>query len=257
MPKKFSNYGEFAWGIAIFEKNSSEHFAAYKFAGSLIHPQVVLTSAHNLYERDPSKLILRGGVWNIFSSHEAQEHQDRYVRDVITHPEFNYSSGDHDIALILLNTPFTIRENIRTICLANERTRIQDHECLSAAWGKETWNDDFHTSLMKKVVLEIVPHQQCQTSLGNQFSIGPSHVCAKGTVDLDTCLGDGGSALFCGELDDGAPVYYQHGVTAYGNKCSNKLPGIYTSIPFHRDWIDHQFHRLNLTKHYYTHTAGN
>lgn len=256
MPKKFSNYGEFPWGIAIFEKNSSAELAAYKFAGSLIHPLVVLTSAHNLQNRDVRNLILRAGVWNVFSSVELQPHQDRYVYDTIIHPEFNYSTGIHDIALIQLKSPFSIRENVRTICLANERTRIQDDSCLSAAWGKQTWDDDFHTSLMKKVRLEIVPHQQCQTSLGNQFNIGPSHVCAKGTVELDTCLGDGGSALFCGELDDGVPVYYQHGVTAYGNKCSNKLPGIYTSVPFHRSWIDHQFDLMNLNRSSYAHAGG-
>ena len=101
---------------------------------------------------------------------------------------------------------------------------------------------------LKYVKLPMVDPKACETSLqnyklGSQFKLHESFLCAGGGKGGDTCIGDGGSPLFC--LLDGENVgvddvqYVQVGVTAWGIGCSVEgVPGIYSSVKSALSWIN-------------------
>jgi hypothetical protein len=60
----------------------------YINGGSLIHPSVVLTAAQ-LVSRVRDQLRVRAGEWDTKSANEIYPHQDRVVKEVVTHKDFS------------------------------------------------------------------------------------------------------------------------------------------------------------------------
>ena len=74
-----------------------------------------------------------------------------------------------------------------------------------------------YQTVLKEVVVPLVPHEQCQqtlrkkTRLGQFFELDKSFLCAGGTKDVDTCRGDGGSPLVCKQASG---PWFQSGIKA-------------------------------------------
>ena len=88
---------------------------------------------------DQRRLKVRGGEWNTRSTAEPTPHQDRNVRGVIIHPQ--YASGPlfNDIALVILNEPFNISENVDTICIPVQDANFDGSRCYATGWGKDSF----------------------------------------------------------------------------------------------------------------------
>jgi hypothetical protein len=78
--------------------------------GALIHPQVVLTCAHNL---GYPNVYVRAGVLTMKSSSS----NERGVMRFIKHPNSTWtSSGDaNNLALLVLYSPFELNSNLNTV----------------------------------------------------------------------------------------------------------------------------------------------
>lgn len=247
-----AQFGEFPWTIAFFEtfENNGTTNATYQFAGSLIHPRIVLSTAHNFLKKNLSHMFARAGEWDLSTENEILPHQDRNIVDIKTY-EFDYAIGANDISLVVLEKEFTISEHIRTVCLARTGQSFID-ECKLIGWGKDSFNDMHLSHLAKKVTLTTVELEECQkklrrSALGPAFMLDPSQICASGNEVEDSCPGDGGAALVCPEDD----VFYQYGITSWGIGCANQYPGVYTKIPYFRSWIDLEFRRNEWDNSYY------
>jgi plasma kallikrein len=87
-----AGFGEFPWTVAILTQNKQCLCGA-----SLIHPSVVLTGAHcvfNLTERD---LKIRAGEWDTQTTKERLPYQERNIQAVLVHPDFHSKSLANDI----------------------------------------------------------------------------------------------------------------------------------------------------------------
>lgn len=89
---------------------------------------------------------------------------------------------------------------------------------------------------LHKAVVQVISRQQCRQAIGRYQVLASDVVCAGGGAS-DACLGDSGSPLFC-HRGDGSQVLA--GIVSSGfNGCATAgVPGVYTSVAAHRDWID-------------------
>lgn len=205
----------------------------YKCGGSLIHPGVVLTVAHCVDNIARERIMIRAGQWDLSIKNETIPHQDRFIEEIIFHPEYNRSrlSLHNDIALLIMAEPIRLAENVNVICLPDENTAFDRSQCVVTGWGKNNpGRTGKYSQKLKKIDLSIVASGQCQrrlqqTRLGRQYKLHKSFICAGGLPGKDACTGDGGSPLICPIIGTSSQ-YYQVGIVAMGIGCGNNIPGI-------------------------------
>ncbi|KAH8334432.1 hypothetical protein KR059_010136, partial [Drosophila kikkawai] len=211
--------------------------------GTIIAPGVVLTSAHKVRHVSEADIVVRAGEWDLSTTDEEFSYEESRVKKIARHEEFNYRTGANNLALLFLETPFEIKDHIRTICLPKEVKSLAGKRCMVAGWGRQTYTEAHNSDILKKIDLPMVSRDTCQrqlrkTVMGRSYSLAPSLICAGGELDKDACLGDGGSALFCA-LEDGSDRYEQVGIVNWGIQCGKKdVPATYTNVAMFKEWID-------------------
>lgn len=75
-----AEFAEFPWIVAVLKEypENSKKFM-YHNIGSLIHPKVVLTAAHNVIDIKRENIKIRGGEWNLEKNSEFCLHKERQV----------------------------------------------------------------------------------------------------------------------------------------------------------------------------------
>ncbi|EDV36704.2 uncharacterized protein Dana_GF13091 [Drosophila ananassae] len=185
------------------------------------------------------------GDWNLKSDQESFAPEERRVNLIKKHEKFNHITGANNLAIVILNQPFPLKDHIQTICLPSQQGHYMGNKCKVAGWGVKKFGDESFSDVQKVVELSLVDQDQCedqlrQTELGPDFQLDPSLICAGGEEDVDSCTGDGGSALFC-QLREDRSRYVQVGIVNWGMKCGQKdVPAVYTNVEMFRDWIHQQ-----------------
>lgn len=180
-----TQFAEFPWMVAVLIKHriGSMEVNVYVCGGSLIHPSVVLSSAHNLHGFDPKPLLIRGGEWNTQSLLEMLPHEERNVDSIISHENFDTGNLHNDISLIFLQTPFVKKPHINIVCMPQPDFYVAG-ECYAMGWGKNQFGSKgSYQAFLKKVKLPIVSHKNCQmqlrkTALGEDFILNQGFICA-------------------------------------------------------------------------------
>lgn len=188
----YANYAEFPWMMAILSSQPAGKVAlnVFRSGGSLIHPKVVLTAAHNIKNLTYSKLFVRGGEWDTQTENEMCPHEERFVERVIFHENFDDTNYQNDIALVVLKEEFNMSPFINTICLAPKGTSYNGKQCLSSGWGKTKFGrNEIYQVFLKRITLPIVESRECQTKLrttllGEDFILHKNFLCA----GMITCL---------------------------------------------------------------------
>ncbi|EDW64546.1 phenoloxidase-activating factor 2 [Drosophila virilis] len=251
-----AEFGEFPWMVAILREESQLNL--YECGGALIAPDVILTAAHCVHNKDAKSLIVRAGEWDTQTKDEIIPHEDRYVKDIIYHEKFNKGSLFNNVALLFLESPFNFQMNIQPICLPTLGEDFEYERCYATGWGKNKFGKDGeYQVILKKIDLPVVGRAKCQTNLretrlGRHFILHESFICAGGEKDKDTCKGDGGSPLVC--PIKGQPNRFKSaGIVAWGIGCGEEnIPGVYASVAFLRPWIDEKLASRQISSKYFT-----
>lgn len=159
--------------------------SVYKCGGSLIHPGVVMTVAHCVVDlKNEHGIMIRAGEWDTQTVNEPYPHQDRAVVEVLVHEHYTRGSHFNDIALLFLDNPVELAENVNTACLPPQDFAFDHQRCFATGWGKDKFGKDgLYQVILKRIELPVVPSGECQfelrdTRLGKHFLLDPSFICA-------------------------------------------------------------------------------
>ncbi|KAH8232783.1 hypothetical protein KR026_000251 [Drosophila bipectinata] len=245
-------FGQYPWMVGIFTGRQK-----FLCGGTLIHPQLVITTSHNIVNETVDTMVARMGDWDLNSLNEPYIHESRRIKEIIMHPEFEGEKLYNDIALLLLDEPVPMAPHIQPLCLPPTESpklidQLQESTCIATGWGTKDIDSEQLENVLKRIELPFVEHDECQamlrsTLVGQRFRLRPSFLCAGGVAGKDTCKGDGGSPLFCtmpGQKDRFQLV----GMVSWGIKCAEEdIPAVYTNVPYLRNWVDEKIKGLGLS----------
>lgn len=246
-----ARFGEFPWMVVVLSelRVGDNIVPIYQSGGTLIHPKIVLTTAHTIANIACQKIIVRAGEWNTQEENEPYDHQELRVTSVIRHDQFNAITFQNDLALLVLESAFEMSDYINTICLPPPDTSFDSQRCLMSGWGKREFNGN-HQDILKKVILPIVSFESCQenleTLLSEDYKLDEKKLCTRGENGIGVCAGDEGSPLVC-SIASHPNHYYQAGIVAGEVKCGEKnVPSLFADVSKYRNWIDSELSILGM-----------
>lgn len=153
------------------------------------------------------------------------------TKQIISHPDFNYPTGDSDIALIELSSPLNCTY-CKTIPLATT-IPIAGQKGTIAGWGVTNITSNVPWPILQVAEVPVVDFNVCDANYVKiEQPLTDKMFCAgyieKGGVD--SCIGDsGGPIVIKGFLA---------GITSWGHNCAEpKYPGVYTLVSKFSQWI--------------------
>lgn len=70
------------------------------------------------------------------TENEPLPYQERLVRKIILHPNFEHKHPKNDIALLVLDLPFDMTDNVNVVCLPIPNDVLDTNNCVAAGWGQ-------------------------------------------------------------------------------------------------------------------------
>jgi len=198
--------------------------------GSIINESWVLTAAHCVIGMAPSEFFIIAGVIDLEWTAGGQ---GRSIKKIKMHNRYNDSSLINDIALLKLQSPLVLNNDVAVIDLANEADPEEDgQEYTIAGWGNTVaYTYDYPTFLN---VLDGVPHykkNRCKKRYPLWIVSTKKHICAGNHEGLNLGYGDSGGPLWM--KVNSTPLLY--GISSWG---LYNEPDVYTRVSFYRRWIE-------------------
>ncbi|XP_026466854.1 trypsin epsilon-like [Ctenocephalides felis] len=230
------NYDMFP--AAVYISREGQHICG----GTRIQ-DIVLTAAHCVINSLPEKLLVQQRKYENGSSIILP------VKQIISH-NFNRRTNANDIAILYVGVE-DIRHKSKVeffplpIKLPLKKYRAKGACFVSGPGVRNIYGDvEPDVGRLYAALMEVVPPWRCRNALG-QYLAPPrnSGLFCAGTGIQDTCQGDSGSALLC--LDTKHASWILAGIVSYGINCGvNGLPGVFTDVSYHINWINRHTYAL-------------
>jgi len=167
---------------------------------------------------------------------------ERFVDEIIIHPEYYPGNLMNDIALIRFDVPIdSSSPHVAPACLPFPYDNFAGHRCWVTGWGKDAFGTQGeYQSVLKEVDVPVMSNSDCeqtlrQTRLGPYYQLHQGFLCAGGEPGKDACEGDGGSPLVC----DVNGVWKVAGLVSWGIGCGQPgVPGVYVNMGHYAGWIE-------------------
>jgi secreted trypsin-like serine protease len=193
----------------------------------------ILTAAHCAYET--LKITAFIGVSVITAQNMSETLYT--VSETIIHPYFNTTTLANDIALLKLDSspliPSVILNN------GTESIDTPGNKCKIMGYGIISDYSKYGLGVLREGNVTIKDPKNFNEVNGldtNTIVIASGEVLDESGYVEDTCGGDSGSPLLCGEN-------ILSGVTSWGIGCGNPMyPGVYTRISHYFNWIQKQIY---------------
>ncbi|KAG6464633.1 hypothetical protein O3G_MSEX014638 [Manduca sexta] len=239
--------GQFPWIARL--GYTDEDDIDWMCGGALITDRHVLTAAHCVQTNDYGNVLtsIRLGEHDTRTNPDCQLHvcapplQDRKIKSIKSHQDFNKPPFHNDIAIIELDAPVNLNDYVAPICLPREDDQMASltmgELLMVAGWGKMNMTTEERAKILQVVAVPVVSAKTCD-SLGKGFRVGKSEICAGAQVNKDACGGDSGGPLMKVFDTPEGPKNFLVGVVSFGPMvCGIRKPGVYSSVPYFLKWI--------------------
>ncbi|CAG7683970.1 unnamed protein product [Allacma fusca] len=208
---------------------SLQYFGEHMCGGTIISDSAIVTAAHCIFVGYESEITIVAGD-HLLTRDDGTE-QRRAVRKVTVHEDYDDNEYPNDIALIILEEPFTLNGAVKALPLAPEG-HDANGSALTSGWGSLDWEGEY-PDIMYKVSVPIVSDQECIAAYGSD--VVASNICAGFPEGgKDACQGDSGGPLVAEDLG----YKYLAGIVSWGEGCAfPNYPGVYTEVSYFVNWI--------------------
>ena len=229
--------GKYPWIVVLASNVATGPLENRKFcAGTLISTTMVITAAHCITSLIGNNFNVVAGVHNLQSG---TGYQEVHVAKVIKHPNFNPTTYDNDLAVILLATPLVLGGSgataVGTIPLISSAT-MPDQNATTIGWGRQSNFYPNTSSTLYEVSLPIMDNETCNDLDHYYGAITANMICAGYDAGAHSaCLGDDGGPLF---FSDGSGGYFMAGVMSGASGCGlHYRPAVFTRVYNYLSWI--------------------
>ncbi|XP_032076929.1 acrosin-like [Thamnophis elegans] len=230
--------GTWPWAVS-FQFPTREGFRHF-CAGNLINSRWVVTTAQCFLIQRYLKLeYLRVQIGATQRSKPGPDAQNRIIKRLVDHKNYNQDKHWNNIALIELDKPVVCNDYVQPACLPEGSLDVDSlRHCYICGWGitkDKKWAE--YSDILQETEVSLIAKDACNNSEQYSTLIREEHLCA--TSDDPTkvsCKGDGGGPLMCRESH--TERYWLIGLNSWGKGCSDvKTPGVFTATQFFFSWI--------------------
>ncbi|XP_051745388.1 plasma kallikrein-like isoform X1 [Ctenopharyngodon idella] len=203
--------------------------------GTLITKDWVLSAAHCFENFGVSDTLMYFGRLNQSGSNPNET--SRTASRIITHPNYNGSTIDNDIALIELSSSVNFSDYIRPVCLAAAGSVFDaGTESWVTGWGRLQSGGQVPDTL-QEVMIPIVNNSDCFKAYGEfNISITSNMICS-GLLNQGgkgSCQGDSGGPM----VSKKNSLWIQSGIVSFGIGCAEpKYPSVFARVSQYQNWI--------------------
>ncbi|XP_048014255.1 chymotrypsinogen A-like isoform X1 [Megalobrama amblycephala] len=223
--------GSWPWQVSIHVYGTR-----HNCGGTLINKDWVLSAAHCFQDIDVSKVVMYFGRLNQSGSNPNET--SRTASRIITHPNYDSSAINNDIALVQLNSSVTFSKYIKPVCLAAAGSVFDaGTESWVTGWGKLHSGDTQLPNTLQQVMMPIVSNSDCKRVYFGVNRITNYMICAGflNQQEKSMCSGDSGGPM----LSRNGSLWIQSGISSFTTqRCEDRrFPSVFARVSQYHDWI--------------------
>ncbi|ODN04114.1 Trypsin-1 [Orchesella cincta] len=164
--------------------------------GSILSTLLILTAAHCVKYKRPSRLLVTAGHHDISSNGTSTGYEQiRKARYIYMHENYVWETDVNDIAIIALSSPLQYSSHVQNISLPRVKEQFDGYATVTG-WGRIKEKGDT-SDILRKVKIEIVKADKCKKVYKKvRMTVTDDMMCA-GESGRDSCQGDSGGPLAC------------------------------------------------------------
>lgn len=224
--------GDWPWQVALLDGGGPS------CGGVLVAADLVVTAAHCTEGFGRSALTVVAGTIDL----RRDGGQERTVRSVEVHEDYDPATAQNDLSLLTLDEPFALDATVAPVALAGpDQLALWEPGDQATVTGFGAIGENQNGSpVLRQAVVEIMDDDECAAAYledNDDDVAGGVNLCA-GLADgsADSCYGDSGGPLVV--TDGSAVVYYLVGLVSWGAGCGvPERPTVHTEIGAFLDWL--------------------
>uniref|UniRef100_A0A182WMK8 Peptidase S1 domain-containing protein n=1 Tax=Anopheles minimus TaxID=112268 RepID=A0A182WMK8_9DIPT len=199
-----------------------------------------LNDCHLRYHKVAPQVVRLGVIDITAGLYDPQNQfaQEYSIASFRRHPEHEFRTEYHDIALVTLDRAVTLTSAVVPACLWTG-AQVPVRRLEAAGFGQTSFGGD-RTPILLKVQLSPVEIGACSRFYppGRRRRQGliEQQLCAA-DERMDTCHGDSGGPLQIKLMANNRLIPFVAGITSFGRFCGTGTPAVYTRVSSYVDWI--------------------